>query len=484
MASLFWVIYLFLFYNPTGAENSVFLTNENANSILTRQRRANSFWEEVKEGNVERECIEERCSYEEVREIYENDQATDEYWSKYVDGDQCESSPCRHGGSCRDGVGRYECLCQQGYKGINCEVEIPKLCSLENGGCQHYCRVQRDRIKCTCVDGYALGIDEKSCIPQVPHPCGIVVKRRVQRSADELDFVSMNSTKTTDPTNSTTPTNSIAPNDTNAQTRDSEGGTSVPRESVVRILGGKDCPLGECPWQVLLIDETGKRFCGGTILSETLVVTAAHCLNQTLTISAVVGEFNIKKNETTEQRLEVMAAVPHHRFQAKTYDNDIAVLVLKNPMEFNENVIPICLPQREFAEMVLMKMPDALISGWGRVLDHGMTADTLQRLTVPYVDRTKCIESSKYPVSQNMFCAGYKDESKDACQGDSGGPHVTKHKNTWFLTGIVSWGEGCGQKGKYGIYTKVSRYIKWLKMVMREMSQKSDRNTTSTIVQK
>ncbi|GCB81523.1 hypothetical protein scyTo_0022524, partial [Scyliorhinus torazame] len=192
-------------------------------------------------------------------------------------------------------------------------------------------------------------------------------------------------------------------------------------------------------------------------------------------------EFDVKKEENTEQRLEVMAAVPHHRFFHKTYDNDIAVLVLKNPMQFNKNVVPICLPQREFAETVLMKMPDALVSGWGRIFDHGMTANKLQRLKVPYVDRTKCIESSKYPVSQNMFCAGYKDESKDACQGDSGGPHVTKHKNTWFLTGVVSWGEGCGQKGKYGIYTKVARYIKWLKMVMREMAPNSNRNISSTI---
>ncbi|XP_078415682.1 coagulation factor X-like isoform X1 [Cetorhinus maximus] len=472
MASLFWAIYLFLFFNPTGAEIPVFLTNEKANSVLTRLRRANGFWEEFKEGNVERECIEERCSYEEVREIYEDDQKTDEYWSKYVDGDQCESSPCRHGGSCRDGVGQYECICHQGYKGTNCEIVIPKLCSLDNGGCQHYCRVQRERVKCSCADGYALGLDDKACLAQVPHPCGTTAQHRVQRSAVDSDPV---------PTNSTAPTSSNVTNDTNAQSSNPGNILTDTSGNIERILDGQDCPLGECPWQVLLIDETGKGFCGGTILSETLVVTAAHCLNQTATITAVVGEFDVKKEEQTEQRIEVEAAVPHQKFYRKTYDNDIAVLILKNPIQFNENVVPICLPQKEFTETVLMKLPTALVSGWGRVLDHGMTADKLQRIMVPYVDRSSCIESSKYPVSANMFCAGYKDEIKDACQGDSGGPHVTQHKETWFLTGIVSWGEGCGQKGKYGIYTKVSKYIGWLRRVIREMSVDRNRNISSTI---
>ncbi|XP_067896209.1 coagulation factor X-like [Heterodontus francisci] len=457
MENLFWAINLFLFLNPTEAEVPVFLTNEKAHNILTRQRRENSFWEEVKEGNLERECIEERCSYEEAREIFEDDQQTDEYWNKYADGDQCESSPCRNHGQCRDGLNRYECICNPGFRGINCEIDIPKLCNWDNGGCHHYCRVQRERVRCSCVEGYRLGSDDKSCLPQVPHPCGTINTERARGLTIDSEPESTNSTATNDTDEQPSNPNSNTPN--------------------VRIVGGQDCPLGQCPWQVLLVDEVGKGFCGGTILTELLVLTAAHCLNQTKAITAVFGEFDIKKDENTEQRQDVVAAVAHHKFVEKTYDNDIAVLLLKNPVEFNENIVPICLPQREFAETVLMKMPNALISGWGRVLDQGMTADKLQRLTVPYIDRTECIESSKYPVSQNMFCAGYKDENQDACQGDSGGPHVTQHKNTWFVTGIVSWGEGCAQKGKYGIYTKVSKYIRWLKMVMKQFH--SNRNASS-----
>lgn len=65
-----------------------------------------------------------------------------------------------------------------------------------------------------------------------------------------------------------------------------------------------------------------------------------------------------------------------------------------------------------------------------------------------------------------MFCAGYYDEAKDACQGDSGGPHTNSIHDTWFLTGIVSWGEECAKDGKYGVYTRVSLYYYWIKHVM------------------
>uniref|UniRef100_UPI00398F4DB4 coagulation factor X-like n=1 Tax=Pristiophorus japonicus TaxID=55135 RepID=UPI00398F4DB4 len=529
MAGLFWAINLFLVLTPTGAEIQVFLTNEKANKVLTRQRRENSFLEEFKAGNLERECVEERCSYEEAREIFENHQQTDEFWYKYVDGDQCESSPCRNNGKCRDGINRYECLCLEGYKGINCEIDIPKLCQADNGGCQHYCRVQRNGVKCSCVDGYALGANDKSCNPQgkmlslsllslsltykmytnhymtlqdfrgkgleagrevtagdselkvkngtrqyngggsleedamvnhvkgcrqekkVPNPCGIVYSERTR------GLVAYNNPM---------PTNSTAANDTDDQLGDP--GINQPSPDV-RIVGGQDCPLGQCPWQVLLVDELGKGFCGGIILTELLVLTAAHCLNQTKTITAVVGEFDVRKEEQTEQRQDVEAAVAHRGYQQGAYDNDIAVLLLKKPLQFNHYVVPICLPHQKFAEKVLMVKQQALVSGWGVDHERGRPSNTLQRLTVPYIDRTKCIESSLHPVSQNMFCAGYDSELKDACQGDSGGPHVTEHKNTWFLTGIVSWGEGCAKKGKYGIYTKVSKYIKWIKNILHRL---------------
>ncbi|XP_023604535.1 coagulation factor X-like [Myotis lucifugus] len=101
---------------------SVFIKREHANSILHRVRRANSLFEEMKKGNLERECWEETCSYEEAREVFGDTEKTNEFWNIYKDGDQCESNPCLNQGRCKDGLGEYNCTCQEGYEGRNCEL--------------------------------------------------------------------------------------------------------------------------------------------------------------------------------------------------------------------------------------------------------------------------------------------------------------------------------------------------------------------------
>lgn len=174
-------------------------------------------------------------------------------------------------------------------------------------------------------------------------------------------------------------------------------------------------------------------------------------------------------NEGREATHDVDEILIHKNYVSDTYHNDIALIKLSNPIKFTKFIIPACLPEREFAERVLMLQEDGLVSGFGRVREGGLQSTILQKLTVPYVDRAKCIESSKFKISNRMFCAGYDQEERDACQGDSGGPHVTRYKSTWFVTGVVSWGEGCARKGKYGIYTQVSKYITWIHNAMSKV---------------
>lgn len=180
----------------------------------------------------------------------------------------------------------------------------------------------------------------------------------------------------------------------------------------------------------------------------------------------VSGEFDTLVDEGREVIRDIDAIFVHMNYVPETYHNDIALIKLQEPIAFSKYIVPACLPQHDFAERVLMRQDEGMVSGFGRLREGGLPSTILQKLTVPYVDRATCIESSRFKISPRMFCAGYDQEAKDACQGDSGGPHVTRYKETWFVTGVVSWGEGCARKGKYGVYTQVSKYIKWIENVM------------------
>lgn len=79
-------------------------------------------------------------------------------------------------------------------------------------------------------------------------------------------------------------------------------------------------------------------------------------------------------------------------------------------------------------------------------------------------------------ITDNMYCAGYLEASKDACRGDSGGPFVVNYRGTWFLTGVVSWGEQCAARGKYGVYTRLGNFLNWI----RDTMERRDLNGTGS----
>ncbi|XP_031414027.1 coagulation factor X isoform X2 [Clupea harengus] len=451
--------------------------NQDASQVLKRGKRANSPFEEFRQGNMERECVEEVCDREEAREIFEHEEKTDEFWNVYVDGDACLSQPCMNAGKCKDAVGNYNCFCPQEFHGYNCEVAIPQLCENENGGCDHFCHVRDKKMECSCAKGYSL-VTGKYCRSTDPFKCGVVLAEKTRTIfiyIPDAENTTLNNNPTTHYNTPTATVESIV-NTTISPTLflPLEDEVEEVIEDVIlpesvgdtRVVNGEDCPPGECPWQALLMNEEGMGFCGGTILNEFFILSAAHCMNQSKTITVILGEFNTLKEEGREASHEVELYITHKNYIPETYHNDIALIKLKTPIKFTKYIIPACLPDRDFAERILMRQADGMISGFGRVREGGPQSTLLQKLTVPYVDRATCIESSSFKISKHMFCAGYDKESKDACQGDSGGPHVTRYKGTWFVTGVVSWGEGCARMGKYGVYTQVSKYIPWLNGAM------------------
>ncbi|XP_063734232.1 coagulation factor X isoform X2 [Eleginops maclovinus] len=444
----------------------------------------------MKQGNMERECMEERCNWEEAREIFENADKTDEFWAKYIDGDACQSVPCAHDGVCKDGVGSYTCYCKDGYQGYNCEIVIPELCENTNGGCQHFCNLALGNVQCSCATGYFLGSDDKSCDSNEVFKCGAVVTENVravfryerQNTTQGNGTVSglLDLSTNSKVLNQTSVMENISNNSTFLpENRDflPEGAVSEKRlfsqmASMTRIVNGEDCPPGECPWQALLLNEDKQGFCGGTILNEYVILTAAHCMNASSYIYVRLGEFDVLVNEGNEATHEVETIITHHRYKPDTYHNDIALMKLSTPIKFSQFILPACIPEQDFAERVLMRQPDGMVSGFGRLGEGRQPSTILQRLTMPYVDRQTCFESTQLRITTRMFCAGYDTIAKDSCQGDSGGPHVTRYGNTYFITGIVSWGEGCARKGKYGVYTQVSKYISWIHEGIKQLMPK------------
>uniref|UniRef100_A0A672QHK1 Coagulation factor IX n=1 Tax=Sinocyclocheilus grahami TaxID=75366 RepID=A0A672QHK1_SINGR len=438
---------------------SVFLPKDLAGSLLKRQKRYNTgMFEEMMKDNLERECYEERCDLEEAREVFEDQEQTVSY------GDQCQSSPCQNGGKCEDGMNTYICWCPARFSGKNCELEMAKQCNVNNGGCMHYCIV--DKIYgavCDCAEGYRLALDGRTCEPTGQYPCG-----RLGASIAET----LNSRSLISDTTESTPADSPDVNGTSTSQPTLKNITSFfPTQPTIannehRIVGGNEATPGEIPWQVVFIEKVNKiAFCGGSLLSEEWVITAAHCVEGKVGSFFIrVGEHDVSKNEGRESDHGIVEYHIHPRYNSRRslYNHDIALLKLKGPVKFSDYALPICLGSKDFIENLLRSAENSLVSGWGRLRYGGIESKTLRKVELPYVDRTECKGSSTYTISRFMFCAGYSTVRKDSCQGDSGGPHATRNQNTWFLTGIVSWGEECANDGKYGIYTRISRYMYWI----------------------
>lgn len=168
--------------------------------------------------------------------------------------------------------------------------------------------------------------------------------------------------------------------------------------------------------------------------------------------------------------LRVVKTFKHPDYNRRTVDNDIALLRLETPADFSEYILPICLPGRKMAEQTLHQNGTmTVVTGWGKEdLDSSRFSSALNFIKVPLVNHDICSRQMSHNISNNVLCAGILGERMDACEGDSGGPMVTLYRDTWFLIGLVSWGEGCGRVDKLGIYTKVSNYNEWINRVREE----------------
>jgi len=244
-----------------------------------------------------------------------------------------------------------------------------------------------------------------------------------------------------------------------------------------RIVGGKFAAK-PIPWQVSIrADATSGHYCGGTILDKNTILSAAHCFydNGSLQPAAnmdleyiVAGAVKLNDN-TGVQAIQVAKRVEYkdggNKYDHMTNNNDIIILKLKSPLTFNANVQPACLPEASFTSN------KAIVSGWGiEKYGNENKPNGLKYLEVNvWNDNKVCIAKTKwmeFELLDNMMCAGYVEGKQDACSGDSGGPLVSSNGGSAVLTGVVSWGQGCANAGYPGLYTRVNKYLPWIKKSM------------------
>ncbi|XP_062541695.1 uncharacterized protein LOC134209702 [Armigeres subalbatus] len=233
--------------------------------------------------------------------------------------------------------------------------------------------------------------------------------------------------------------------------------------NMLRIIGGKTSRRGQWPWQVAILNRFKEAFCGGTLVAQRWILTAAHCVRKRLFVR--LGEHNLQQSDGTEIEFRIEFSIKHPRYDKKTVDNDVALLRLPRDVERSTYVGYACLPERFQA---LPTGNTCTIIGWGkkRHSDDAGT-DVLHEAEVPIITNDRCrAVYHDYTITKNMFCAGHKRGRVDTCAGDSGGPllcrDTTKENSPWTIFGITSFGDGCGKKNKFGIYTKLPNYVDWI----------------------
>ncbi|KAF2119062.1 trypsin [Lophiotrema nucula] len=221
-----------------------------------------------------------------------------------------------------------------------------------------------------------------------------------------------------------------------------------------QIVGGTAAAAGDFPF-IVSLQKSGSHFCGGSLLNARTVLTAGHCaVGQTAsTLKVRAGSLNRNSGGVLVQ---VASIAVDPAFSSNTLDSDVAIFKLAADIPTSSTI--------GYATLAASGNDPAAgstvtVAGWGTTTEGGSTLPTaLRKVSVPVVSRTDCrADYSVSEITTNMWCAGVG--GKDSCQGDSGGPIVDANK---VLLGTVSWGEGCAEAGKPGVYARIGTLRSWI----------------------
>ncbi|XP_046979073.1 trypsin-7-like [Vanessa cardui] len=229
------------------------------------------------------------------------------------------------------------------------------------------------------------------------------------------------------------------------------------KKSGGKIVGGYNTTIQDVPYQVYLLLQMGTDYyqCGGSIISERYILTAAHCLTGITRIYIRAGS-TLADSGGTQYNTSLYRQHPF--YNPLNSDYDVGLINVPRGITLdgvNTKAVP--LPR---AGTTINNGTNILVTGWGDTTENGQVSENLMGVQVPTVSNEECRRSYS-TLTARQFCAGVPEGGKDSCQGDSGGPAVETDSGTQL--GIVSFGSGCARPGTPGVYTNVAKVRRWIK---------------------
>ncbi|XP_067262008.1 elastase 3 like [Chanodichthys erythropterus] len=239
-----------------------------------------------------------------------------------------------------------------------------------------------------------------------------------------------------------------------------------------RVVNGEEAKPHSWPWQISLQYKSGSSWyhtCGGSIIAENWVMTAAHCISSGRNYRVLVGKHDLSVDEDGSMAISAQKIIVHEKWNSLfvALGNDIALIKLSEPVIESETVQFGTIPP---AGSILPNNHPCYITGWGRLSTGGPLPERLQQALMPAVDHATCSRSDWWgsTIKESMVCAG-GDGIVAGCNGDSGGPlNCMNSYGTWEVHGIASFvsGLGCNTQKKPTVFTRVSSFNDWIDKVM------------------